>query len=226
MAYTSEPLHTCSLIFPMPKTTSPLINNTRSAFGIDILTSQHKAIRRIKRQQQAPSIHGNKFWGSSYLLMDYLQENPPQTASKVLELGCGWGLAGIHCAKRYQADVTGIDADSAVFPYLHAQAQHNGVAINTRQQYFEKITSQQLAEYDVIIAADICFWDELADTVFKLIKRACNAGVGKIVIADPERPPFFDMAARCVDQFYGELEHRAVDQPRHASGCLLIIENN
>ncbi len=207
----------------MPKYTTE--KNTREAYGVKILNSQHKDVRRIKQEQEAPSIHGNKFWGSSYLLMDYLAENPPATGCNVLELGCGWGLAGIHCAKHYQAQVTAVDADDAVFPYLHLHSQHNKVTINTQQQYFEKITAKQLSQYDLIIAADVCFWDELADTVFNLISRACKAGVGKIVIADPERPPFFSMAERCMDKFYGELEHRAVDNPRRATGCLLIIEN-
>jgi predicted nicotinamide N-methyase len=205
---------------------SSVEKNTRTAFGVTILTSQHKDIRRIKRQAEAPSIHGNKFWGSSYLIMDYLQKNPPAKGCRVLELGCGWGLAGIHCAKYYAAKVTAVDADEAVFPYLHLHAQHNGVAIETLQQYFEKISSKQLAEFDLIIAADICFWDELAETVYKLISRACKAGVAKVVIADPERPPFFSMAERCVEKFYGELEPWTVDEPRRASGCLLVIENN
>jgi predicted nicotinamide N-methyase len=199
--------------------------NIRNAFGVKILSSQHKDIRRIKREQKQPSLHGNKFWGSSYLIMDYLQKNPLKNGLKVLELGCGWGLAGIYCAKDYQAKVTSVDADDAVFPYLHMHARHNAVEITTRQQNFEKITGKQLAEYDLIIAADICFWDELADTVFKLIKRACKAGVAKIIIADPERPPFFTMAERCIDDFYAELEKHSIEKPRRATGALLIIEN-
>ena len=199
--------------------------NTREAFGVTILTSQHKEIRKIKREEEAPSIHGNKFWGSSYLIMDYLNENPLKKNCKVLELGCGWGLAGIYCAKIHKAKVTGVDADKAVFPYLELHAEVNGVSVTTKQQYFEKITTKQLAEYDLIIAADICFWDELANTLFNLIKRACKAGVDKIIVADPERPPFFDLANRCIDLFHADLEERAVDEPRRATGCLLIIEN-
>ncbi len=211
----------------MPTTTSKsLEKNTRTAFGVKILTSQHKDIRRIKREEESPSIHGNKFWGSSYLIMNYLEENPPEKGCKVLELGCGWGLAGIHCAKHFDAEVTAIDADAAVFPYLQLHAEHNSVEITTQQKYFEKITSKQLAQYDLIIAADVCFWDELADTVYELIQRACKAGAGKILVADPERPPFFSMAERCMDEFYGELEHRQVDEPRRATGALLVIENS
>lgn len=209
----------------MSKIDSHTNQHIRTAYGVHILTSQHKLIRQIKREEASPSIHGNKFWGASYLIMDYLSKNPPKSHCKVLELGCGWGLAGIHCAKTYQAQVTAVDADSAVFPYLNLHAEYNGVQITTKKQYFEKITAKALSEFDLIIAADICFWDELADTVYKLIRKACNAGVGKIIIGDPERPPFFDMAQRCVDEFYGEIESWSVDEPRRATGCLLVIEN-
>ncbi len=199
--------------------------HSREAYGISLLTSKHKDIRRLKRESDEPSIHGNKFWGSSYLIMDYLEQNPLKKKCRVLELGCGWGLAGIYCAKTYRAKVTGVDADSAVFPYLNLHADYNGVSIDSKQQYFEKITGKQLAEYDLIIAADICFWDELAETVYKLIKRACKAGVGKIIVADPQRPPFIEMAERCVDKFYGEILAWEVDEPRRATGSLLVIEN-
>jgi cyclopropane fatty-acyl-phospholipid synthase-like methyltransferase len=51
----------------------------------------------------------------------------------VLELGCGWGLVGIACAKTFQAQVTGLDADAAVFPYLQLHAARNGVRLAIRQ---------------------------------------------------------------------------------------------
>jgi len=199
--------------------------NTHNAYGISILTAQHKSIRRLKRGGQPPSIHGNKSWGSSYLLMDFLTHNQPPQGARVMELGCGFGLAGIHCAKAYDANVLAIDADPAVFPYLELHAQHNGVDIETRQQYFEAITVDQLTTIDLLIAADICFWDELADTVAALVNRACQAGVSRIVIADPERPPFFDMAEGAMQNHCAELFQWQVDQPRRASGCILLIEN-
>lgn len=207
---------------PTPKTPE---KHVREAFGVNILSSQHKAIRQIKNNEESPSIHGNKFWGSSYLLMDFLQHNPPEHGVKILELGCGWGLAGIHCAKHYKADVTGVDADRAVFPYLQAHADINNVSITPWQQYFENITTGQLAEFDMIIGADICFWDELADKVFQLINRACQAGVSRIVLTDPERPPFFDLANRCIEDHFAELYEWEVESPRRATGCLLLIEN-
>ena len=196
----------------------------REAFGITILGAQHPDIRRLKRHHQS-RIHGNKLWSASYLLMDYLQQNPPPLHSHILDVGCGWGLAGIHCARNYSAEVVAADADAEVFPFLQLHADYNGVEIETRQSRFEELSIEQLAGFDWLIGADICFWDELAEPVFELIARACDAGVGKIVIADPERPPFFEMAEQCVEAFYGEIEARVIEHPRHCSGALLIIEN-
>ncbi|MDX1734683.1 MAG: methyltransferase, partial [Halioglobus sp.] len=46
--------------------------------GITIPGKSHPAIKRVRRQGNTPSIHGNKFWDSSCLLIDYLHKNPPE----------------------------------------------------------------------------------------------------------------------------------------------------
>ena len=45
--------------------------NVYPAYGIYLLQSQHRLIRRLKRLYE-PSVHGHKTWGASFLLMDYL----------------------------------------------------------------------------------------------------------------------------------------------------------
>lgn len=199
--------------------------HSKENYGVTFLSGEHKDIRRLKRESDQPSIHGNKFWGSSYLLMDYLLENPIALESKVLEIGCGWGLGGIFCAKTFKANVTAIDADPSVFPYLHCHAEHNNVMIETHSCYFSEISKEDLENFDIVIGADICFWDELADEVMDLIEKACEAGVKQILISDPERSPFLELAENCIDQFYGELLPRSVDLPRRTRGALLVIEN-
>ncbi|MFT5576844.1 MAG: putative nicotinamide N-methyase [Bermanella sp.] len=200
--------------------------HSREAYGIISLTSRHPDLRRLKNEQSEPSLHGNKLWGSCYLLMEYLQENPLDAGCKVMDIGCGWGLEGIYCAKTFGASVTAIDADPAVFSFLNLLAQHNAVTIETQIKRFEEITEDELAAYDVLIGADICFWDELADTVYQLIERAITAGVKRIILTDPQRPPFTDIAERCVDLHYGELQAIETAQPRRFTGSVLVIENN
>ncbi len=193
--------------------------------GVTMLTSSHKDIRRIKRTDAQPSIHGNKLWKSSFLMIDYLKKNPPEHCRTVMDAGCGWGMGGVFCAKRFKADVISVDADKDVFPYLHANAAANGVEVTTRQSTFQKITTKQLKDIDLLIAADVCFWDELVDPVYNLIKRAVKAGVKKIVIADPERSPFFEVAHRCEDKFCAEIVEWRTKKPVEASGALLVLEN-
>ena len=193
--------------------------------GVKMLTASHPDIRRVKRSDAQPSIHGNKLWRSSFLLIDYLTKHPPQHAKTVLDAGCGWGMSGIFCAKKFGSQVTSVDADPEVFPYLNANAQANGVSVTTLKSRFEKISTRQLEDIDLLIAADICFWDELVNPVFNLINRAVKAGVKKIIIADPERSPFFEVAQRCEDKYCSDLLEWRTTRPITARGSLLVLEN-
>ncbi|MCZ6831651.1 MAG: methyltransferase domain-containing protein [Gammaproteobacteria bacterium] len=193
--------------------------------GVSMLTASHPAIRRVKRSDAQPSIHGNKLWHSSFLLIDYLSKHPPEHAGSVMDAGCGWGMSGIYCARKFGSRVTSVDADADVFPYLRANAEANGVEVTTLKSRFEKISGRQLESVDLLVAADICFWDELVNPVFNLIKRAVKAGVKKIIIADPERSPFLEVARRCEDSFCAELLEWRTRRPLSARGTLLILEN-
>lgn len=204
---------------------SAAATHVREYFGVRTLLAAHPDMRRLKRATKATHLHGNKLWGSAYLLIDYLQENPLPAASKVLDLGCGWGLASIYCAKYLGTQVSALDADPAVFPYLSLLAAHNDVEINTLCAQFNELSIDELAQYDTIIASDICFWDEMSEEVFDLIHRAVEAGVKKIIIADPHRPPFLAVAEACIDDFFAELIPREVITSRHHRGSILLIEN-
>ena len=40
--------------------------------GLTLLRSGHREIRKLKRANHVPTIHGNKVWNSSFLIMDQL----------------------------------------------------------------------------------------------------------------------------------------------------------
>ena len=100
------------------------------AHGVRLLLSRHPEIRRLKRTH-SPVLHGNKLWTSSWLLMDYLDRRRLPGKVHLMEACCGWGLAGIYCAKKHGAIVTGMDKDADVFPYLQLHARLNRVNIFT-----------------------------------------------------------------------------------------------
>ena len=193
--------------------------------GVIMPTGSHPAIRRAKRQGVSPSIHGNKLWKSSCLLIDYLKNNPPEHCQNILDVGCGWGISGIWCAKSFNANVTSMDADPDVFPFLEATAEINGVKTDHLVSRFEDLSTKQLSRYDMLIAADICFWDELVNPVTNMVNRAVKAGVKTILIADPERAPFFEVAERCADKHCAEVLEWSTRGSIEASGAIMVLEN-
>ena len=194
------------------------------AYGIRVLQSRHPEIRRLKRLH-TPSVHGNKHWASSWLLMDYLKRHPLPEGTRIMEIGCGWGLAGIYCAKKFNAVVTGVDIDAEVFPYLRLHADINNVHVATLHQKFNKLKETDLQNIDVVIGADICFWDTMVYPLKRFIRRALNADVRLIIIADPARSPFEKLSKYFVKQVKAETLDWRVQRPRNIRGQLLKINN-
>jgi predicted nicotinamide N-methyase len=188
-------------------------------------TASHPTIRRVRRQGNLPTIHGNKLWKSSCLLIDYLQKHPSEHDGRVIDVGCGWGIAGIWCARELGSEVTSVDADANVFPYLDVVAQLNGASTTHCIKLFEQLTTRQLSQFDMLIAADVCFWDSLVDPVFNMVNRAVKAGVKRIVIADPERSTFHEMAQRCVDKHCADVLEWRTRGSIEARGAIMVIEN-
>lgn len=196
----------------------------RRAFGLKILNANHKEIRRLKREGHQAELHGNKFWNSSFLIMDYLKKNPLKKKTRVLEIGCGWGLLGLYCAKNFGCKVTGIDADGNVLPFLQLHADINGVKMTGEKKSFQRLTVDYLNAYDLILGADICYWDDMTGILANLIARSKRAGVRQVLIADPCRPPFTDLAELCSKKYEQvELKETSLSRPVKASGEILIV---
>ena len=192
--------------------------------GISALRSTHPEVRKLKRQQSHHSAHGNKVWRSSFVLMDYLTTYPPESGENVLDVGCGWGLTSIFLAKNYASNVTGLDIDPGVEPFLRLQAKVNRCQINVQTAGFESLTAKELSAFDLIVAADICFWDEMVDPLLEFLKEALESGVQRIVIADPGRPPFWSLCDRSVDSFNAEIVTRRIYEPLRTEKFILVIE--
>lgn len=179
-------------------------------------------MRRLRQHLPKHSHHGNKVWKSSALLVDYLKEFPLAQGAKVLEVGAGWGLGSLYCAKYFHADVTALDIDPSVFPVLQLQAEHNGVSITPWLQDFGQLCAQHLKPFNAIIASDICFWDESTALVLTLIQQAVELGV-PVIIADPGRPPFIDVLNQLPKNLPYALENWSVPHPYNYSGLVLAV---
>lgn len=196
--------------------------------GVRILKERHPSIRAIAREGVSPSIYGTRVWQSTFWLMDYLAANPIPRNGRVVEIGCGWGLLGIWCAKTFDCRVLLTDADEHVFPYAIAHARLNGVSVEMEQARFDAISESHLDGCDVLLGADICFWPELGSQVRRLIRRSAEIGVGRILVADPGRSTFMHMAESCCSDLGlgARLIARRSATRAGSSGYLLVLDGH
>jgi len=192
------------------------------AHGVRLLLSRHPEIRKLKRLHN-PTIHGNKLWSSSWLLMDYLGHRGLPKRTHLLEVGCGWGLAGIYCARKHGAMVTGVDKDAEVFPYLRVHAHINRVKILTLKADLRNLRMREMKQVDVVIGADICYWNSMVDPLRKFIRRALRSGVKQVLVTDPGRPTFEKIAAYFVNKGTGEVLDWKTRRPRLIEGRIFKI---
>ena len=206
-----------------PKPFSKLKHYTEF-LGVKALSSAHPEVKKLKYKNPNHSAHGNKNWRSSFVLMDYLKDNPPSFNDKVLEIGCGWGLISIFISTYFASDTHSADIDPSVRPFFSLQSNINNANTRICIRDFTKFKIEELSKYSLIVGSDICFWDEMTLPVVKFIKRSLKTHVKRIIIADPGRPPFWNLVDEC-HKLGGEVFSRRIYKPWKTEKHILVINN-
>ncbi len=157
--------------------------------------------------------------------MDFFERNILPKNARVMEVGCGWGLGGIYCSKKYGATVTGVDKDPEVFPYLRLHAEINSILMTTMNKGFDELTSNHLKNIDVMIGADICFWDDMVNPLENLVGKAMDMGVKLVLISDPGRLPFDKFGEDLVKNMSGEMWNHTLWHQYPFEGKVLKIDS-
>lgn len=105
---------------------------------------------------------------------------------RVLEVGCGLGLAGVAALAR-GLDVTFSDVDETALAFAAANARLNGfAAFRTRPLDFRCPPDDE--KYPVVIGSDLMYEERLVAPLVGLL-RAVLAPSGVCLITDPDRTP-------------------------------------
>ena len=170
----------------------------KSFCGLQYFTGAHPEVRAQFRRGGRPQEFGNKVWATSLRLIEYFEQSPRFSKGlRVLEIGCGWGLVGLYLAKIHGCKVTCSDIDPSVLPIVHLHSRLNQVEVDRVEAGFADMNSNFLSHYDLIVGAEVCYSQDVAKALLEMMERGFQAGVEKIVIADPGRPDFEEELPQC-----------------------------
>lgn len=104
---------------------------------------------------------------------------------RILELGCGIGLASIVLASRH-ADVTATDQNPEAANFLACNARLNGLPPISfvRSGWIEH--NESLGEFDLIIGSDVLYEYATVGTLTQFIERHAREHC-KVIVVDPGR---------------------------------------
>ena len=114
-------------------------------------------------------------WASGQALARFLLDHPERVrGQRVVDLGCGSGVAGLAAARAGAREVIAVDLDPVAREAARRNASRNGLRIETSRE--------PPASWDLMLAADVLYETGLRDWVLGEALRR-----GPILLADPQR---------------------------------------
>jgi ETFB lysine methyltransferase len=127
-------------------------------------------------------------WPAARMLAKAIVREPwqqyPQPV-RVLEVGCGLGLAGIACLAR-GLPVTFTDLDETALTFAAANARLNGFTAGFRTRLLDSRSPPTDERYPVVIGSDLMYEERLVEPLVGLLRSVLDPG-GVCLIADPDR---------------------------------------
>lgn len=125
-----------------------------------------------------------QLWPSGHMLARAMQDFDV-AGKRVLELGCGIGLASLVLQRR-GADVTASDIHPLAEPFLTYNAALNGLDAVPYRQLRWDVPLATLGRYDMVIASDVLYEPAQALALAGVVDRHAEARA-EVLVADPGR---------------------------------------
>jgi predicted nicotinamide N-methyase len=124
-------------------------------------------------------------WPGGVLCAQYLLLNPSLVRDRrVLDLGCGGGIAGIAAAQAGAQKIISNDIDPSALAFAARNAAANNVTLTFDSR--DLINSGVIVEVDIILVADMFYQRSQARQTLDYITAAVARGV-EVLIADGSR---------------------------------------
>lgn len=144
-----------------------------------------EAIRRRDGRPVAPAPLWAFAWPGGLAVARHVLDNPRLVAGqRVLDFGAGGGLAGIAAARAGAASVVACDVDPLAADAQRANAALNDVCLTSLTH--DMIGEALHGQFDVLLAADVCYEWVLSQRIAPWLRQAAADGVF-VLLADPGR---------------------------------------
>ncbi len=127
-------------------------------------------------------------WPSARMLAKVVVREPWETYPqpvRVLEVGCGLGLAGVACLSR-GLDVTFSDVDETALTFAAANARHNEYTTGFRTMLLDFRCPPTDVKYPVVLGSDLMYEERMVNPLVALLAAVLAPG-GVCLITDPDR---------------------------------------
>src|SRR5690606_23471246 len=123
-------------------------------------------------------------WAGGQALARYILDRPEAVRGRrVLDFASGSGLVAIAAARAGAVRVAATEIDSFALTAIRLNAEANGVALECQAG---DVLARPVdpAEWDIVLAGDVCYERPMADRVIVWLEAAAAAGV-EVLLGDP-----------------------------------------
>lgn len=125
-------------------------------------------------------------WAGGQALARHILDRPETVRGRrVLDFASGSGLVAIAAARAGAVRVAATEIDSFALTAIRLNAEANGVALECQAG---DVLARPVdpAEWDIVLAGDVCYERPMADRVIVWLEAAAAAGV-EVLLGDPGR---------------------------------------
>lgn len=164
---------------------APLVPEV-SAFSVDDPVPLWEAIERASRARIETPYFAVAWPGAQAIARVLLDGTIDARAARVVDLGCGSGLALVAAVRKGASKALGVDVDPLAIACAQIVTERNGVACDLRVADAFAIS---LDDTDLVLVGDLASRAAHAPHLAALFDRALASGA-RLVVADSGRPFF------------------------------------